>query len=156
MVNTGFLVKLFQKKPNDNIIFFMKKSKNNNIILGFGHWVFEFGFSWCKGKVTSFLFFIPEIESLQPVVSYPFEHVVCLDNLTKDHPKNLLHQLNLPRTLSQKALRSKALLSGRTTKSVGFKAIMDHLDALSPTMSLVTITRHQWAILVICKKMIFG
>ena len=29
----------------------MKKSKNNNIILGFGYWVFEFGFSWCKGKV---------------------------------------------------------------------------------------------------------
>ena len=32
----------------------MKKSKNNNIILGFGYWVFEFGFSWCKGKVISF------------------------------------------------------------------------------------------------------
>ena len=31
----------------------MKKSKNNNIILGFGYWVFEFGFSWCKGKVKS-------------------------------------------------------------------------------------------------------
>ena len=30
----------------------MKKSKNNNIILGFGYWVFEFGFSWCKGKVN--------------------------------------------------------------------------------------------------------
>ena len=29
----------------------MKQSKNNNIILGFGYWVFEFGFSWCKGKV---------------------------------------------------------------------------------------------------------
>ena len=29
----------------------MKKSKNNNIILGFGYWVFEFGFNWCKGKV---------------------------------------------------------------------------------------------------------
>ena len=29
----------------------MKKPKNNNIILGFGYWVFEFGFSWCKGKV---------------------------------------------------------------------------------------------------------
>ena len=29
----------------------MKKSKNNNTILGFGYWVFEFG---CKGKVISF------------------------------------------------------------------------------------------------------
>ena len=33
----------------------MKKSKNNNIILGFGYWVFEFGFSWCKGKVICLL-----------------------------------------------------------------------------------------------------
>ena len=32
----------------------MKKSKNNNIILGFGYWVFEFGFSWCKGKVKRY------------------------------------------------------------------------------------------------------
>ena len=31
----------------------MKKSKNNNIILDFGYWVFEFGFSWCKGKVIN-------------------------------------------------------------------------------------------------------
>ena len=31
----------------------MKKSKNNNIILGFGYWVFEFGVSWCKGKVKN-------------------------------------------------------------------------------------------------------
>ena len=29
----------------------MKNSKNNNIILGFGYWVLEFGFSWCKGKI---------------------------------------------------------------------------------------------------------
>ena len=35
----------------------MKKSKNNNIILGFGYWVFEFGFSWCKGKVIWFNWF---------------------------------------------------------------------------------------------------
>ena len=115
-------------------------------------------------STPNFLLFIPEIESLQPVVKYPIEHAVCLDNLTKDHPKPCVTSaksaLNivtkLTQTLSQKALRSKALLSGRTTKSVGFKAIMDHLDALSPTTSLVTITRHQWAILVICKKMIFG
>ena len=98
------------------------------------------------------------------MVDHLFEHVVCLDKSTKDHPKAFVTSaesaLNivrkLPQRLSQKALRSKALLSGRTTKSVGFKEIMDHLDALSPTMSLVTITRHQWAILVICKKMIFG
>ena len=32
----------------------MKKSKNNNIILGFGYWVFEFGLSWCKGKVIGY------------------------------------------------------------------------------------------------------
>ena len=32
----------------------MKKSKNNNIILGFGYWVLEFGFSWCKGKVKCY------------------------------------------------------------------------------------------------------
>ena len=54
----------------------MKKSKNNNIILGFGYWVFEFGFSWCKGKVNSkqkrvstnkkyFLFRSPTIALLQ-------------------------------------------------------------------------------------------
>ena len=54
MVNTGFLVKLFQKKPKWWYNFFMKKSKNNNIILGFGYWVFEFGFSWCKWKVIYF------------------------------------------------------------------------------------------------------
>ena len=35
----------------------MKKSKNDNIILGFGYWVFEFGFSWCKGKVIWFNWF---------------------------------------------------------------------------------------------------
>ena len=43
LVNTGILVKLFQKKAKINN--FRKKSKNNNIILGFGYWVFEFGFS---------------------------------------------------------------------------------------------------------------
>ena len=98
------------------------------------------------------------------MVDHLFEHVVCLDKSTKDHPKAFVTSaesaLNivrkLPQRLSQKALRSKALLSDRTTKSVGINAIMDHLDALSPTMSLVTITRHQWAILLICKKMIFG
>ena len=31
------------------------KSKNKNIILGFGCWIFEFGFSWCKGKVINYL-----------------------------------------------------------------------------------------------------
>ena len=36
----------------------MKKSKNNNIILGFGYWVFEFGFSWCKGKVITDLYLV--------------------------------------------------------------------------------------------------
>ena len=29
----------------------MKKSKNNNIILGLSYWFYEFGFSWCKGKI---------------------------------------------------------------------------------------------------------
>ena len=38
----------------------MKKSKNNNIILGFGYWVFEFGFSWCKGKVINVARFVWE------------------------------------------------------------------------------------------------
>ena len=37
----------------------MKKSKNNNIILGFGYWVFEFGFSWCKGKVIYAMIYNP-------------------------------------------------------------------------------------------------
>ena len=32
----------------------MKKSKNNNIILGFSFWVLVFGFSWCKGKIIHF------------------------------------------------------------------------------------------------------
>ena len=76
-------------------------------------------------STPNFLLFIPEIESLLPVVKYPFEHVVCLDNLTKDHPKAFVTSaesaLNivtkLPQTLSQKALRSKALLSGRTKVS---------------------------------------
>ena len=40
----------------------MKKSKNNNIILDFGYWVFEFGFSWCKGKVIDFLLTILALE----------------------------------------------------------------------------------------------
>ena len=31
----------------------MKKSKNNNIILGFSFWFYEFGFSWCKGKIIN-------------------------------------------------------------------------------------------------------
>ena len=34
----------------------MKNSKNNNIILGFGYWVLEFGFSWCKGKIIKIQF----------------------------------------------------------------------------------------------------
>ena len=53
LVNTGFLVKLFQKKPKWYYHFFMKKSKNKNIILGFSFWIYEFGFSWCKGKIIN-------------------------------------------------------------------------------------------------------
>ena len=97
-------------------------------------------------STPSFLFFIPKIESLQPVVNYPFKHVVCLDKLTEDHPKAFV-------TSAESA--SNFVTKG-TTKSEGFKEIMDHLDALTPTMSLVTILRHQWSILVICKNMIFG
>ena len=44
----------------------MKNSKNNNIILGFGYWVFEFGFSWCKGKIINDDLFIVGDSELEP------------------------------------------------------------------------------------------
>ena len=34
----------------------MKKSKNNNIILGFSFWVLVFGFSWCKWKIIRVMY----------------------------------------------------------------------------------------------------
>ena len=43
----------------------MKNSKNNNIILGFGYWVLEFGFSWCKGKIISSIPFLMRFVALQ-------------------------------------------------------------------------------------------
>ena len=38
-------------------IIWLKNQCLPKIILGFGYWVFEFGFSWCKGKVNYFLIF---------------------------------------------------------------------------------------------------
>ena len=55
LVNTGFLVKLFQKKPKWWYHFFMKKSKNNNIILGFWIW---FQLMQRQGHKFQKLFFI--------------------------------------------------------------------------------------------------
>ena len=80
------------------------------------------------------------------MVNHPFEHVACLHKLTKGHPKAFVTSAESVSNIVTKG----------TTKSEGFKEIMDHLGALTPTMSLLNITRHQWAILVICKKMIFG
>ena len=44
-VNTCISVKFFQKKARLSVSFFMKNSRNNNIILGFSFWFYVFGFS---------------------------------------------------------------------------------------------------------------
>ena len=83
------------------------------------------------------------------LVNHPFEHVVCLDKLTKCHPKACVTSAG-----SASNIVTKSTIESR--ESVGFKAIMYHVNALSPTMSLVSIARHDWAIVLICKKMLFG
>ena len=73
----------------------MKKSKNNNIILGFGYWVFEIGFSWCKGKIISVISF-PKQKSTRRKQCFVFHDV----DLLPLNAQNLYACSNLPIHLS--------------------------------------------------------
>ena len=45
----SYFSQIISKKAKITIWFFRRKSKNNNIILGFSFQFYVFGFSWCKG-----------------------------------------------------------------------------------------------------------
>ena len=66
------------------------------------------------------------------LVNHPFEHVVCLDKLTKYHPKACVTSAG-----SASNIVTKSTIESR--ESVGFKAIMYHVNALSPTMFLLVL-----------------